>query len=358
MNSEFQRYITQRIDALSDFTLDDSMSHCLLSIEKVLYSRLIEDGSVFTIGNGGSCAQAQHFAAELVGRFGTFRRGALPAIALTSDSTVLTALSNDFGFEHCFSRQIEGLFSTKDILVVFTTSGKSRNIIEAIQSAKNQGGITIAFCGERGSHLVELVDYCAIVPTSDTAIIQECHLTFSHYLCERISRRFSNLSESFWNNIIVNIPNEAEFLILDRDGVINEKIPNGYAKSPHEINFTLGFLDIVEKLAQRFKRIFIVTNQKGVGLGIMSLEELQEVNDYILNQIVSHGGKIDNIYYSTDVDDSAFDRKPNVGMARQLIDEYPDVEFRKTVVIGDSASDQLFANNIGALFLKFGNVQW
>lgn len=356
MNLEIQEYINNRIATLTELKQDVAMFNEVSSIEEAFYHCLSNGGKVYTIGNGGSCAQAQHFAAELIGRFGGFNRRALPAVALTSDSTVMSALSNDFGYEHCFSRQVEALVSTTDILVAFTTSGRSRNIIEAVQSAKNIGATTILFCGCQKYYSKEEVDYCISVASDDTAIIQECHLILSHYLCKNISKCFEERVNIFWNSLIENIPQEADFLILDRDGVINEKIPNRYVKSPLEFKFTPGFLDKINILSQRFKRIFVVTNQKGVGLGLMSLEELKEVHKYMQEQIVHYGGRIDQIYYSTAIDELALDRKPNIGLANKIIADYPDVNLNKTLVIGDSASDQLFAKNIGAMYMKFSNA--
>ena len=354
MSSKHQEYIDRRISALTRIQRDDALACLLSSVEEALCRCISGGGRLYTIGNGGSCAQAQHFAAELIGRFSTYPRKALPAIALTSDSAVLSALSNDFGYDICFSRQIEALLTKNDVLVAFTTSGNSRNIIEGVQCAKNRGSTTVVFGGSQDSVLKDEADYyIATSSASDTAVIQECHLLLSHYLCESISRCFSETGESFWNNIMNCIPNEAEFLILDRDGVINEKLPNSYVKSAKDFSFTPGFLENVELLSTRFKRVFVITNQKGVGLGVMSLDDLQEVHTYMQEEIRHHGGRIDKIYYSIATDVLSEERKPNVGMANNLKADYPDVDLNKTLVIGDSATDQLFAKNIGAHFIKY-----
>lgn len=353
MNTSIQGYIDNRISGLVRLQEDDALACVLSSIENVLCHCISNGGRIYTVGNGGSCAQAQHFAAELIGRFGSSHRRALPAISLTSDSAVISALSNDFGYELCFSRQIEALLTPDDVLIAFTTSGGSRNIIEAIQCAKNKGSITIVFSGGQDSFLKDESDYYIATPANDTALIQECHLMLSHYLCDGISQHFSRAGDSFWSRIVDCIPAGIEFLILDRDGVINEKLPNRYVISPKDFAFTAGFLENVKYLSARFRRVFVVTNQKGVGLGLMSMDDLHEIHAYMQEEISRHGGRIDNIYYSTKTDNLSEDRKPNVGMAKHLKADYPEVDFNKTLVIGDSASDQLFAKNIGALFIQY-----
>lgn len=136
-------------------------------------------------GNGGSAADAQHLAAELVCRFMINRR-ALPAIALTTDTSILTAVGNDFGFNEIFSRQIEGLANEGDILFVISTSGKSENIRSAITAARNKNLTIVGLTGERGTEMAALCDYAICIPSSDTARIQEGHILLGHIICKLI----------------------------------------------------------------------------------------------------------------------------------------------------------------------------
>jgi D-sedoheptulose 7-phosphate isomerase len=148
------------------------MTECLLHGHKVLWC-----------GNGGSAADAQHLAAELIGRFRSDRR-ALPSIALTADTSVLTAIANDCGFAEIFDRQLEALCAPGDVVVGISTSGKSRNVCAALERARELGAFTVAMTGESGGHLASYADVCLQVASRDTARIQEGHILFGHILCE------------------------------------------------------------------------------------------------------------------------------------------------------------------------------
>ncbi len=138
-------------------------------------------GKILLCGNGGSAADSQHIAAELVGRFARERR-ALPAIALTTDTSALTALGNDYGFEKVFARQVEALGRKGDVLIAISTSGNSPNILEAVAMARKMGLTVIGFGGKKGGKLRELVDLPLVVPVDDVARIQEGHILIGHLL--------------------------------------------------------------------------------------------------------------------------------------------------------------------------------
>ncbi len=140
---------------------------------------------VLLCGNGGSAADAQHIAAEFVGRYETERK-ALPAISLTTDTSSLTALANDYNFERIFARQVEALAATGDCLIAISTSGNSRNVIAAVMEARKQGCKVIGMTGANGKKLASLCDACIMVPSTRTARIQEAHITIAHIWCEMI----------------------------------------------------------------------------------------------------------------------------------------------------------------------------
>ena len=140
-------------------------------------------------GNGGSAAETQHLAGELVGRFQLADRAALPAIALTADSAVLTAWSNDFGFEHVFERQVEALGRRGDVLLGISTSGRSQNLLRAFEAARRLGVQTVALLGGDGGDLLPLSDAAVLVPSSETQRIQEVQTLIVHLLCELIEER-------------------------------------------------------------------------------------------------------------------------------------------------------------------------
>lgn len=134
-------------------------------------------------GNGGSAADAQHWAAEIVGRFQKERKG-LPAIALTVDTSILTAIANDYGYERVFSRQVEALGNAGDVLVAVSTSGNSANVLAAIEEAKNKGVKTIGMTAAGGGKMAEVCDVCLVIPDKVTARAQEVHSLIGHILCE------------------------------------------------------------------------------------------------------------------------------------------------------------------------------
>lgn len=147
-------------------------------------------------GNGGSAGDAQHLAAELVGRLVNDRR-ALPGLALSTDSSALTCIANDFGYEEVFARQVEGLGRPGDVLIGISTSGSSPNVVRAVDVAKQHGICTVGFLGRDGGKLGSLVDLALVVPSDETARIQEAHIFLGHVLCALIEQR---LGVGGWDN--------------------------------------------------------------------------------------------------------------------------------------------------------------
>ena len=145
-------------------------------------------GTLFFAGNGGSAADAQHVAAEYVVRYQTTRPG-LSAVALTTDTSVLTACANDLGFDEVFARQVESLVRPGDLLVLHSTSGESPNVIRAAQSARARGVPVVAFLGKGGGQLKALADVALVVPSDETARIQELHLAIEHIICDIVEER-------------------------------------------------------------------------------------------------------------------------------------------------------------------------
>ena len=156
----------------------------VVAVADAITKSLKQGGSVLVFGNGGSAADAQHFAAELVGRYEKERKG-WPAVALTTDTSALTAIGNDYGFERVFARQIEALGRRGDLLVAMTTSGRSPNVLEAVRAARARGLAVIGMTGGGGAAFARRCDAALVVPSRETARIQEVHLLVGHILCER-----------------------------------------------------------------------------------------------------------------------------------------------------------------------------
>ncbi|MBV8085248.1 MAG: SIS domain-containing protein [Chloroflexi bacterium] len=159
----------------------------LADMAQALAETLASGHKLLLCGNGGSAADAQHVATELVARYKR-ERAALPAFALGTDITLLTAMSNDYSFEQVFSRQIEALGAEGDVLWAFSTSGKSPNVLAAARTAHERNMAVIGFTGEKGDQLAEASDYCLRVASSDTARIQEVHIAAAHVICDLVEQ--------------------------------------------------------------------------------------------------------------------------------------------------------------------------
>jgi len=171
-----------------------ALSAEIVNVAEHIITTLRRGGKVMVCGNGGSAADAQHFAAELVGRFRRERPG-WAAIALTVDSSVLTSLSNDYGFEQVFARQVQALGRPEDMLVAISTSGNSVNVLAAVEVSIGMGVRTVGLTGESGGALAEMVDHHLAIPSSNTAYIQQGHIAVLHMFCELVEERLTRDDE-------------------------------------------------------------------------------------------------------------------------------------------------------------------
>jgi D-sedoheptulose 7-phosphate isomerase len=168
----------------------DCIYESVESAAQICIDALKNNRKILIFGNGGSAADAQHIAAELVGRYKVERKG-LPAIALTTDSSALTCISNDYGYEQVFSRQVEALANTGDVVIGISTGGTSTNVISALDIAKNIGCKAIGFSGRDGGEMNAICDVNLVVPDDDTPRIQEMHILIGHTICQLIDNEFS-----------------------------------------------------------------------------------------------------------------------------------------------------------------------
>ena len=170
-------------------TVAETLSSEILDAAQKIQGRLEAGGKLLLMGNGGSAGDAQHIAAELVGRFKKERK-AMPALALTVDTSSLTALGNDYGFDTIFERQVEALANKNDTVIGISTSGNSENVVRAVNKANSIGAFTIGLLGNDGGKLKDAVNLPIIIPSTDTARIQEVHITIGHIICEIIEEDF------------------------------------------------------------------------------------------------------------------------------------------------------------------------
>jgi D-sedoheptulose 7-phosphate isomerase len=180
-------HFERSLAALTRATQDAALLATARKIAGVIIAALRSGNKLLIIGNGGSAADAQHIAAEIVGRYKQ-DRPAYAAIALTTDSSVLTAIANDYGFEQVFARQVEGLGQRGDVLMALSTSGRSPNILAALRVARERGLVTIGFTGLKGEALGKLCDHLLVSPSDDTPVIQQIHLAAAHGICDEIEQ--------------------------------------------------------------------------------------------------------------------------------------------------------------------------
>jgi D-sedoheptulose 7-phosphate isomerase len=190
MDSESKKQILEVIEAHEKMVakLQTSGVEKLAAAADAIIKSLKQDGRVYLCGNGGSAADAQHIAGELVGSFEHKRRG-LPAVALTTDTSVMTSISNDYGFESVFSKQVEAMVREGDIFWAISTSGTSANVVEAARLAKEKGACVLAFTGKAGSELEQIADICFCADGS-TARSQEIHQLGYHIVCKLVEQNF------------------------------------------------------------------------------------------------------------------------------------------------------------------------
>jgi D-sedoheptulose 7-phosphate isomerase len=187
MINYIKEQIQASIDTKQNILNDEALMQTIAQVGRECVDLYKNGKKTLLAGNGGSAADAQHIAAELVGRYG-FDRPSIPSIALTTDTSNLTAIGNDYGYDKVFSRQMEGMGSEGDLFIGISTSGNSENIVNAINAAKEKGVKTVALVGRDGGEMARIADYAIIVPSNETPRIQESHILIGHMICDIIEK--------------------------------------------------------------------------------------------------------------------------------------------------------------------------
>lgn len=182
MKQAIQKHIAQSAQVVNAMLVDEQLAYTIEQVASVCIAALKDGKKLLFMGNGGSAADSQHLAGEMVSRF-AFDRPGLPAFALTTDTSVLTAIGNDYGYVQLFARQVQAVGQAGDILIGISTSGKSPNIIAALEAGKRQGLITVGMAGNQKALITTVVDYCIEIPSASTPKIQEGHIISGHILC-------------------------------------------------------------------------------------------------------------------------------------------------------------------------------
>lgn len=190
MEKNPSQFIVQTIRESAKVIADvETQLPLLEKVASVLVDSYKKGGKMVLFGNGGSAADAQHLATELLGGFTDHERKSLPAIALTTDTSALTSIGNDYGFDFVFSRQAEALVNSGDVVIAISTSGNSKNVILGAQTSRQRGAVVIGFTGAHGGKLKNECDYCVCVPSQVTHYIQQAHITIGHILCAIIEQQ-------------------------------------------------------------------------------------------------------------------------------------------------------------------------
>ena len=190
MKNNIEAYFKGSLEVFENFKKDENIKNNILELVDNILNGIQKEKKILIVGNGGSAADAQHLAAEFVVRYQK-NRIPLPALALTTDTSVLTATGNDYSFEDIFARQIDALGNNGDILILFSTSGKSKNIIKACRIAKQKNLKNFLFTGSKKFDFGELIDLEINIPSNTTSYIQECHLKLIHLICFLIDQQYN-----------------------------------------------------------------------------------------------------------------------------------------------------------------------
>lgn len=278
------------------------------------------------MGNGGSSADAQHIAAEFSGRY-MMERPALPGVCLSNIAPV-TAIGNDYSYDLVFKRQIEGICRKGDVVIGMSTSGNSKNVILAMEAAKERGAVTISFTGD-GGRMREIADHAVVIPSKETPRIQEAYLCACHTICGIVERELFGQRAVF----------------IDRDDTIAKDVP--YCDDPDKFELYDFVPSAVRRLNDAGYLVIMVTNQSGIGRGYFTEETLGRIHDKVRATLAVAGGRIDDIFFCPHTpDDHCSCRKPEVGMGLAAIAKH-GIDPSKSFMIGDNEKDMEFGRRLG-----------
>lgn len=313
----------------------DDLFLTLPAVGRLMADAIRRGNKILVFGNGGSAAQAQHFAAELTGRFER-TRSAMPALSLAADCSAITAIANDFGFTHVFARQCEALARPGDIAVGLSTSGRSENVVAALAWCRSRGCLTVALTGAAGLSLRSIADHVLAVPATSSAVIQELHLLYLHLLCRFSEEAFAAVSTRVGRADSVG-PRTRPVLFLDRDGTIMRDV--GYPDRPEIIEIMPHAIDGLKEFADHGYHLVVVSNQSGVARGILSVQDVARVNEALARRLREHGIELDTILFCPHApQDGCTCRKPNTDLFEFWL-RGREVDLSDTWLVGDRPSD-------------------
>lgn len=321
MNEEISAELKRSADTIS--RIDPAQ---IRKAADILIEAFRNGGQAIFMGNGGSSADAQHIAAEFSGRY-MLERPALPGVCLSNIAPV-TAIGNDYSYDLVFKRQIEGICRKGDVVIGMSTSGNSKNVILAMEAAKERGAITISFTGD-GGRMREIADHAVVIPSKETPRIQEGYLCACHTMCGIVER------ELFGQRAV----------LIDRDDTIAKDVP--YCDDPAKFELYEHVSPAIKRLNDAGYKVIVVTNQSGIGRGYFTEEALSRIHDKMIRTVEAAGGRIDDVFHCPHTpDDHCSCRKPEVGMGLAAITKH-SINPRISFMVGDHEKDMEFGRRLG-----------
>lgn len=331
MVERIRRYLEQTQRTLAQLPLEP-----ISEAAKVLHRTWQAGGTVFVMGNGGSASLASHFANDLNKTAIVCGEKRLRSIALTDNVPLITAWANDSAYGEIFAQQLLNFVCHRDLIIGISCSGNSQNVLKAIQLARAAGARTVGMSGGTVGKLESLVDLCIHVPADDIKQIEGLHSVIMHCIVDELHMLMVN-------DASLRIGDGASIrkrpaVFLDRDGIINEN-RNDYVKSWDEFVFMPGIFEPLRALSRNHHAIVLITNQSGIGRGMVERSTVDEIHQRMQDIIHVAGGRLDAIYYCPHRPaDKCHCRKPKPGLLLQAAQEL-DLDLANSFLIGDATSD-------------------
>lgn len=309
-----------------------------------------EDRRIFFLGNGGSATTASHMAVDFGKGTAVAGRPRFRAVSLTDNVGLITAWSNDASYESIFKEQLENLLEPSDVVVAISASGNSPNVLRAVEFARKRGAITIGLIGFGGGKLKDLVDVDVSISSRNYGQVEDVHLTLDHILSQYLKARIDlelggkdvqAVTDSYLKFFFSEPPSSGtrSAILLDRDGVINERVVGGYVTDWKEFKFREGIKQAMASLEGLDLPIVVISNQACVGKRLVSPGDLEDITRRFVEEFRESGVQIDAVYYCPHTSEQGCNcRKPRSGLIEAAALEWK-IDLTRSVFIGDSASD-------------------
>jgi len=332
MRDYFKNYIRRFNKELASLNLKQ-----IEDVVNVLYDAYKNRRKIFIMGNGGSAATASHFACDLNKNTIAKDKPRFRAISLVDNVSLLTAISNDIGYEDVFVEQLKYLLKSNDIVIGISGSGNSANVVKALEYAKKIKAVTIGILGFNGGKAKDIVDHFIHVKSCHYGRVEDIHLFLGHIICDYLTKK-------------INMRDKVVF--LDRDGVINIDAPGRFISSWKEFKFVPGIKQDIKKLNDNGFLVIIATNQAGISLGFYNETELEKIHKNMQRELKKAGAHIDDIFYCPHYKkDHCKCRKPEPGLLLRAAGKY-NIDLHQAWLVGDDKNDIEAGRKAGCKTIK------